>query len=86
MVLPAFYSFVMLWLAAFMPYKYTQIPLLAVGGLLILVGAALGPETKHVDMAHPERSADRGSQRLPTNPAQAKPPVEAQASAGRRAS
>ena len=74
-VLPAFYSFVMLWLAAFMPYKYTQIPLLAVGGLLILVGAALGPETKHVDMAHPERSADRGSQRLPTNPAEGRRPI-----------
>src|SRR5437588_11877906 len=74
-VLPAFYSFVMLWLAAFMPYKYTQIPLLAVGGLLILVGAALGPETKHVDMAHPERSADRGSQRLPTDPAEGRRPI-----------
>ncbi|TME16886.1 MAG: MHS family MFS transporter [Chloroflexi bacterium] len=74
-VLPAFYSFVMLWLAAFMPYKYTQIPLLAVGGLLILVGAALGPETKHVDMAHPERSADSGSQRLPTNPAEGRRPI-----------
>ncbi|TMD10375.1 MAG: MHS family MFS transporter [Chloroflexi bacterium] len=74
-VLPAFYSFVMLWLAAFMPYKYTQIPLLAVGGLLILVGAALGPETKHVDMAHPERSPDSGSQRLPTNPAEGRRPI-----------
>src|SRR5437588_6093252 len=74
-VLPAFYSFVMLWLAAFMPYKYTQIPLLAVGGLLILVGAALGPETKHVDMAHPERSAYSGSQRLPTNPGEGGPAI-----------
>jgi MFS family permease len=55
-VLPAFYSFVMLWMASFMPYKYTQIPLLALGGLLILLGAAMGPETKHVDIAEPARS------------------------------
>jgi MFS family permease len=59
-VLPAFYSFVMLWMASFMPYKYTQIPLLALGGLLILIGAAMGPETKDVDIAEPAKStADR---------------------------
>ena len=52
-ILPAFYSFVMLWMASFMPYKYTQIPLLALGGLLILLGAAMGPETRDVDIAEP---------------------------------
>ncbi|MBJ7598562.1 MAG: MFS transporter [Candidatus Nephthysia bennettiae] len=59
-ILPAFYSFVMLWMASFMPYKYTQIPLLALGGLLILLGAAMGPETRDVDIAEPAQSpADR---------------------------
>lgn len=52
-VIPAFYSFAMLGLARFMPYRYTQIPLLALGGLLILVGAALGPETREVDLTEP---------------------------------
>ncbi|MEP7105459.1 MAG: MFS transporter [Chloroflexota bacterium] len=49
-ILPAFYGFAMLGLANFMPYKYTQIPLLALGGLLIVAGGLLGPETKHVDL------------------------------------
>jgi MFS family permease len=50
-VLPSFYSFYLLGLAHFMPYKYTELPLLMLGGLLILVGAALGPETNHVAIA-----------------------------------
>ena len=50
-VIPAFYSFYLLGLAHFMPYKYTEIPLLVLGGLLILVGGALGPETNHVAIA-----------------------------------
>jgi MFS family permease len=54
-ILPAFYSFVMLWMASFIPYNYTQIPLLALGGLLILIGGAMGPETKDVDIAEPAR-------------------------------
>jgi hypothetical protein len=58
-ILPAFYSFVMLWMASFMPYKYSQIPLLALGGLLIVVGAAMGPETKDVDISEPARATDR---------------------------
>jgi MFS family permease len=58
-ILPSFYSFVMLWMASFMPYKYTQIPLLALGGLFILIGAALGPETKDVDIAEPQSAPER---------------------------
>jgi MFS family permease len=50
-VLPSFYSFYLLGLAHFMPYKYTEVPLLVLGGLLILVGGALGPETNHVAIA-----------------------------------
>lgn len=48
-IIPSFYSFFMLWLKNYMPYKYTQIPLLILGGVLMFVGAAAGPETKDVD-------------------------------------
>ena len=46
---PAFYSYYQLGLASFMPFKYTPLPLLVVGSMLILVGALWGPETKDVD-------------------------------------
>ncbi len=46
---PSFYSFYMLGLQRFMPYKYTQVPLVVLGGVLLIIGAALGPETKDVD-------------------------------------
>jgi hypothetical protein len=33
-----------------MPYAYTEIVIFALGGLLLLMGAQLGPETVHVDI------------------------------------
>jgi hypothetical protein len=33
-----------------MPYEYTQIAIFAVGGLLLLLGALSGPETRHVEL------------------------------------
>ncbi len=48
-IIPSFYSFFLLGLGNFMPYEYTQIPLLVLGGILIIIGAAWGPETKDVD-------------------------------------
>jgi len=50
-VIPSFYAFFQKWMAAVIPYRYTAILLLALGGLLVLVGAAWGPETKDVDLA-----------------------------------
>lgn len=50
-ILPSFYAFYQAGLASIMPFEYTVLPLLVVGGLLIVVGAALGPETKDVDFA-----------------------------------
>ncbi len=47
-VIPSLYPFYMLMLGAVMPYAYTQVVLLALGGLLTAVGAALGPETRDV--------------------------------------
>jgi hypothetical protein len=50
-IIPAFSSFYMLGLKGLgMPYEYTQIAILALGGVLLLVGALYGPETKHVDL------------------------------------
>lgn len=46
-LLPSCYSFFLVWLSSIMPYEYTQIPLVVVGGVLAAVGAAMGPETKN---------------------------------------
>jgi MFS family permease len=49
-IIPAFSSFYLLGLKQLgIPYEYTQIVILALGGLLLLIGALTGPETKHVD-------------------------------------
>jgi MFS family permease len=51
-IIPAFSSFYMLGLKELgTPYEYTEIVIFALGGLLLLVGALSGPETKHVDMS-----------------------------------
>jgi hypothetical protein len=34
-----------------MPFEFTPLVLLALGGVLLLIGAAIGPETKDVDLA-----------------------------------
>jgi hypothetical protein len=39
----------MLGLAKVMPYEFSPIVILAVGGLMLTLGALAGPETKHVD-------------------------------------
>jgi len=48
-ILPGFYSFYMLGLAKLIPYEFSPIVLLALGGLLLSLGALAGPETKDVD-------------------------------------
>ena len=53
---PAFYAFYQAGLASFMPFKYTPLPLLVIGALLMLIGALWGPETKDVDF-HEEVAA-----------------------------
>lgn len=51
MIIPAFSSFYMLGLRELgMPYEYTEIVILAVGSLLLLLGAQSGPETKHFEL------------------------------------
>lgn len=43
-----------------MPFKYTPLPLLVVGALLILIGALWGPETKDVDFTEDPEVKERG--------------------------
>ncbi len=65
-VIPSFYSFYLLGLARFMPYRYTEVPLMMAGGLLILIGAALGPETNHVAIAETDsKAAPTPEERVP---------------------
>jgi MFS family permease len=55
-IVPGFYSFYMLGLGKLMPYEFSPIVLLGLGGLLLSLGALVGPETKHVDF-HQEAGA-----------------------------
>jgi len=48
-ILPGLYSLYMLGLARLMPYEFTPIVLLVLGGLMLSFGALAGPETKNVD-------------------------------------
>ncbi len=49
-VIPSsFYAFYQGWLDTFLPFELTVLPLLALGGLLIVFGAAIGPETRDVE-------------------------------------
>ena len=51
MIIPAFSSFYMIGLKQLgMPYEYTEVAILALGGVLLLAGALSGPETTHVDL------------------------------------
>lgn len=51
-ILPSFYAYYQLGLSAFMPFRYTVLVLIIIGGCLITTGAAMGPETKDVDFTH----------------------------------
>lgn len=57
-VIPGFYSFYLLGLGKVMPYPYTPIVLLVLGGLLLVVGALMGPETKDVDFFAVDEAVD----------------------------
>jgi MFS family permease len=49
-IIPAFYAFYMLGLGNFMPYEYTQIVVLALGGVCLAVGAYLGKDQRHKEL------------------------------------
>lgn len=48
-ILPSFYAFYMNWLTALVPFELTAVVLLVIGGLIGMVGALMGPETRDVD-------------------------------------
>jgi predicted MFS family arabinose efflux permease len=48
-IIPSFYAFYMNWLGLIMPLRVTPVALLCVGGLIGMIGAIMGPETKDVD-------------------------------------
>ncbi|MBO0872533.1 MAG: MFS transporter [Pseudonocardia sp.] len=49
-VLPAFYPYYMIGLSVWMPYGYTPVVLLALGGLLLIVGSWLSSDLRHVNL------------------------------------
>lgn len=49
-IIPAMYPFYLKWIGSVIPYKVAHVPLVAVGGLLIVVGAWMGNETKDVQL------------------------------------
>ena len=49
-VLPAFYTYYMLGLGNVMPYDYTPVVIIAVGGMSILVGAWISQDRRHVNL------------------------------------
>ncbi|WP_120285162.1 MFS transporter [Rhodococcus rhodochrous] len=49
-IIPSFYSAIMLQLGVVMPYSYTPVILLVVSGVLTVVGARLGPETNALSL------------------------------------
>lgn len=57
LIIPAFYTFYLTGLTAFMPIAYTPVVLIVIGGLLLAAGAYLGPETRDVDMGSPADEA-----------------------------
>lgn len=50
-LIPSFSSFYLLGLTTIVPYAYTPSILLAIAGVLTVVGAHFGPETRDVDLA-----------------------------------
>jgi MFS family permease len=48
-VVPSLFNFYLLGLAKFMPYDYTLLVLVFLGGLLLTIGAWIGPETRDVE-------------------------------------
>jgi MFS family permease len=57
-IIPAFFSYYMLWLSALVPFEYTAGILAALGAVLIFIGTTLGPETRGIDLRKAGTDAD----------------------------
>jgi MFS family permease len=53
-VIPSFSGLYLLGLARVMPYLFTPIVLIVIAGALMIIGAALGPETREVELHLPD--------------------------------
>jgi MFS family permease len=49
-IIPSFFPYYMIWLSQFMPFVYTAGFIMAVGGIIIVVATACGPETRGIDL------------------------------------
>lgn len=50
LIVPAFYAFYLSGLSAMLPSHYAPVVLVVLAGALVVVGAAIGPETRDIDM------------------------------------
>jgi MFS family permease len=66
-IIPGLYPVFMLGLGVLMPYAYTPIVLLALGGLFLSVGALAGEETKDVEFHLQDMPGKLDSDRTPSN-------------------
>ncbi|MFZ2005533.1 MAG: hypothetical protein WB697_06310 [Stellaceae bacterium] len=53
-IIPSFSAIYLLWLGKVMPYLYAPIVLILISGLLMIAGAAIGPETREVELDLPD--------------------------------
>jgi MFS family permease len=60
-VIPAFSGAYMLALQGIMPYAYTPVVLIGLGGILTVVGALMGPETRDVELGTADLSEARAA-------------------------
>lgn len=67
-IAPSFYAFYMKLLDNVMSSTYTVLPLLVIGGLLVVAGAALGPETRDVDFEDDLAEAEEPQARFAREP------------------
>jgi hypothetical protein len=57
--MPAFAGAYMLALQHIMPYAYTPVVLIALSGILIVIGALMGQETRDVELGAPGLAMNR---------------------------
>ncbi|GAB3561600.1 MFS transporter [Spelaeicoccus albus] len=50
-VIPAFYGYYMVALGGIMPYRFTPLVIVVIGGALLIIGAALSKDRRHVHLA-----------------------------------
>lgn len=66
-IIPAFFSYYMIWLSALVPFFYTAGILAAFGAVVIIVATAFGPETRGVDLRRAGEDEDREDTHAPVD-------------------